>query len=147
MTHEPIVVERIFNAPINAVWNAITDPVKMKEWYFDLPGFRPEVGFTFEFYAGDENRKFLHRCKVTASVPGKKLAYSWQYENDPGYSVVTFELFEEGTQTRLKLTHEGVESFSKEDPAFDRKNFVAGWTDFIGINLKNFVEATGRIKD
>ena len=50
-----------------------------------------------------------------------------------------FELFEEGKQTRLRLTHEGLESFPKV-PAFARENFVEGWTTIIGSLLKDFVE-------
>jgi hypothetical protein len=52
---------------------------------------------------------------------------------------VTFELFSEGEKTRLRLTHEGIESFPKT-PAYARKNFEAGWTAIIGSELKRFVE-------
>jgi hypothetical protein len=52
---------------------------------------------------------------------------------------VTFELFAKGNQTRLKLTHEGLESFPKI-PAFARTNFMEGWTQIIGSSLKEFVE-------
>ena len=48
-------------------------------------------------------------------------------------------MFAEGDKTRLKLTHEGLESFPKA-PQFARKNFVQGWTQLIGTSLKDFVE-------
>jgi hypothetical protein len=56
---------------------------------------------------------------------------------------VTFGLFAEGNQTRLKLTHEGLESFPKI-PAFARTNFMEGWTQIIGSSLKEFVENAQR---
>jgi hypothetical protein len=48
-------------------------------------------------------------------------------------------LFGDGGKTRLKLTHEGLETFPKT-PSFARKNFVQGWTQIIGSSLKDFVE-------
>jgi uncharacterized protein YndB with AHSA1/START domain len=72
-------------------------------------------------------------------VPGKKLQYSWRYEGHEGNSFVTFELFDEGDKTRLKLTHEGLETFPPT-PDFAKQNFVQGWTEIIGTNIKKFVE-------
>ena len=57
-----------------------------------------------------------------------------------GYSVVTFELFPEGDATRLKLTHEGIESFRENGPDFAKESFMQGWTELIGTLLKNFIE-------
>jgi uncharacterized protein YndB with AHSA1/START domain len=50
MNVEPIVTERLFDAPVATVWKALTDKSKMKKWYFDLPDFKPEKGFQFEFW-------------------------------------------------------------------------------------------------
>jgi hypothetical protein len=44
------------------------------------------------------------------------------------------------SNTRLKLTHTGLETFPKSNPDLDKKNFAAGWTDIIGNYLKGFVE-------
>ncbi len=140
MNPQPFVIERTYNAPAAKVWRAITDKDQMKQWYFDLAEFKPEVGFEFSFFGGDENKQYLHLCKVTEVIPGKKLTYSWQYEGDPGISYVSWELFEEGTKTRLKLTHGGIENFSKDDPALARENFVEGWNYIVGTGLKEFLE-------
>ena len=136
---EPLVIERTFNAPLAVVWKALTDADDMRRWYFDLKEFRPEVGFEFEFTVEHEGMKYCHLCKVTAVIPQKKIAYTWRYKGEPGNSLVTFELFSEGEKTRLRLTHEGIESFPKT-PAYARKNFEAGWTAIIGSELKRFVE-------
>ena len=142
MDNAPFVIERTFSAPIEKIWKAITDKNEMKQWYFDLAEFRAEVGFEFRFYGGPPDKQYLHLCKITEVVPKKKLTYSWQYDGYKGISYVTFELFEEGNKTRLKLTHAGVETFPKEEPDFAKKNFVQGWTDIIGRSLKEYVERT-----
>jgi uncharacterized protein YndB with AHSA1/START domain len=139
MKTEPFVIERVLNASPERVWQAISDREKMKQWYFDLAEFKAEPGFEFSFEGGPDDRKYMHLCKVTEVVPGKKLTYSWRYEGYEGNSFVTFELFDEGKQTRIKLTHAGLETFPKH-PDFARSNFEDGWTDLIGNFLKNFVE-------
>lgn len=139
MKNEPFVIERVLNAPADIVWKAITDKEQMKQWYFNLAEFKPVVGFEFQFEGGTETKTFLHKCKITEVIPGKKLKHSWRYDGYEGNSFVTFELFPEGNKTRIKLTHEGLETFPAI-PEFAKENFAAGWTDIIGTSLKNFVE-------
>ena len=136
---EPLVVERTFDAPIARVWKALTDVEDMRQWYFDLKDFKPKVGFEFEFIFEHEGMKYHHVCKVTEAIRQKKLAYTWRYEGHEGNSLVTFELSADGAKTRLKLTHEGLETFPKL-PSFARENFEKGWTEIIGSELKKFIE-------
>ena len=140
MKQEPFVIERTYNAPIEEVWKAITDKNQMKQWYFDIADFKAEPGFEFQFEAGDENKKYLHICKVTEVTEGKKLTYSWKYEGHSAETYVTWELFEEDGKTRLKLTHEGIERIAEYGPAFAKENFAMGWTQIVGSSLKEFVE-------
>jgi uncharacterized protein YndB with AHSA1/START domain len=142
MGTQPLIVERTYNAQIEKVWKAITDRDQMKEWYFELKEFKAEKGFKFQFTGGDENVKYLHECEVLFVDPPNTLSYSWTYpEHNSGYSVVTWELFKEGEKkTRLKLTHEGLDSFPKDDPNFAVNSFTEGWNFILGESLKNFIE-------
>lgn len=140
MKTAPFVIERTYNAPIEKVWKAITDKGQMKQWYFDIEKFEPEIGFEFQFEGSNEDKTYLHLCKITEVIVGKKLTYSWRYDGYEGISFVTFELFEESDKTRLKLTHEGLETFPTSTADFAKENFVAGWTEIIGSSLKEYVE-------
>ena len=141
MEAKPLIVERTYNAPIQKVWRAITDRDQMKEWYFELKEFKAEKGFKFQFTGGDENVQYLHECEVLVVDPPHKLSYSWRYPEYNGYSVVTWELFEEGEQkTRLRLTHEGLDSFPKNNPNFAITSFTEGWNFILGDSLKSYVE-------
>jgi uncharacterized protein YndB with AHSA1/START domain len=139
----PFIIERTYNAPIAKVWKAITNKDDMKQWYFDLPEFKAEVGFEFQFKGGrDESNQYLHLCKITEVVPEKRLTYSWRYDGYAGNSFVTFELLKEGKEkTKLILTHHGLETFPASNPDFVKANFAEGWTSIVGTSLKNFVEA------
>jgi uncharacterized protein YndB with AHSA1/START domain len=139
MKQEPLVVERVYDASPQRIWDALTKLEKIKKWYFQMDNFKPEIGFEFRFEGDKDGVIFHHLCKITALVPGKKIAYSWRYEGYPGNSEVTIELFPERSKTRLRLTHTGLESFQ---PGLDfaRENFENGWAHILGNSLKEFLE-------
>ena len=138
-TADSLVVERTLNAPVGRVWAALTDVAQMREWYFDLKEFKPQVGFEFDFIVEHEGNSYHHLCKITEVIPENKIAYTWRYKGAPGNSLVTFELFAEGGKTRVKVIHTGLDTFPKT-PAYARKNFERGWTQLVGTELKQFVE-------
>ena len=143
MNDQPIIVEETFDAPTATVWKAITDKTEMKQWYFDLAEFNAVKGFQFQFTGGpDDGIKYLHLCEVTEVIPGKKLTYSWRYDGYPGNSFVSFELFEKEDKTLLRLTHEGLNTFPKDNPDFASSNFVAGWNEIIHTSLKKYLETS-----
>ena len=72
---------------------------------------------------------YHHICKITEVDPQRKLKYSWRYQGYEGISYVTFELFSEGKATRLKLTHEGLESFPINNPDFVHLQYLH-WLEF-----------------
>jgi uncharacterized protein YndB with AHSA1/START domain len=77
---------------------------------------------------------------VTEVVPLKKITYNWKYEDYPGDSFITFELFEQNNLTKLKLIHSVLESFPEDIPEFKRESGLEGWTFFIRKSLKEFIE-------
>jgi uncharacterized protein YndB with AHSA1/START domain len=148
MKNEPLIIEYNFNAPAIKIWKALTNKNQMKQWYFDISpkdssiiGFKAEVGFEFQFEGtGKDGKRFLHLCKITEVEYCKKLTYGWRFEGYEGNSFVTFELFAGGeNQSRLKLTHSGLETFPQTTD-FAKQNFVDGWTYIIGKSLKEFLE-------
>ena len=86
---EPLVLERVLDAPVALVWKALTDIDDLRNWFLDIREFEPRVGFEFRFYAGKDQTKYLHGCKVTEVVPNKRLAYTWRYHGYEGDSLVT----------------------------------------------------------
>ncbi len=132
-----VAISAQLNAPIQKVWEALTDSKAMKEWYFDIDDFRPEVGHTFEFYGG----AYLHRCTVLEVVKYRKLVYSWSYPLYTGESIVHFlvDMLDEET-TEVTLLHQGIESFPADDSNFSMASFHAGWEEIIHLGLKKYVE-------
>lgn len=145
MNNNTVIIEKVFNAPVEKVWKAITDKEQMKQWYFDVSEFRPEIGFEFRFPGqGHKGEQYIHVCKITEIIPYKKLQYSWEYVGLEGYSVVTFELYQEENKTRLKLTHMGLETFPQNNPDFAKESFNGGWTELITVSLYQFLKKYNR---
>lgn len=145
---KPFEIERTFPVSVSRLWNALVDPEEFKNWYFQLPGFKAEVGYQFEFMGGTPGGiQYRHLCEVTEVEKEKKLAYSWRYDGYEGISFVTWELFpafgsaqsDNNPRTTLRLTHAGLETFPKSNPDLVRKNFEAGWTGIVGKSLADYL--------
>lgn len=140
MESYPVTISKKINAPLQNAWNALFVPKEMKKWYFDIPGFKPEVGFEFSFKGGTEKRLYIHLCKVTEVVFLKKISYTWKYKDIKGNSQVTFDFAEEGSSVIITLTHSGLETFPAENPDLAWERFYEGWSYIIGTSLPGYLE-------
>lgn len=138
---KPVTVEQTFNVSIQRVWESITKLDEMKAWYFNnIESFIPEKGFETQFTVQVENRNYTHLWRITEVIPNQKIVYNWKYEEYPGDSLVTFELSEQDSHTKLKLSAKVVEDFPSNIPEFTRESCENGWSYFIKKSLKNYLE-------
>ena len=136
-----LVIKRVFDAPIDLVWKAISDVDLLKQWSPFFTDFRAEVGFQTQFTLGpDPEHLYLHICRVIDVVEGKKLTYTWAYDKEEGDSHVTFELSAQGEKTQLLFTFEIVKSFPQDNQDFAIESFEKGWTYTVNA-LQKFVES------
>ena len=136
-----LIVKQTFNTNPENIWKALTDKDAMKVWYFNLSEFIAQPGFEFSFLGqGAKGEQYLHLCKVQDVIENKKLSYSWCYKDIEGKSVVSFQLQQDNEFTTVILTHEGLETFPKDNPDFAVESFNQGWTYILGTSLKNYIE-------
>lgn len=133
---QPIIVEQLFDASLEKVWNALTVVAEMTQWYFpNIPAFEPVVGFETTFIVQVEDRVFPHVWKLTEVMPMRKIAYNWQFEGYDGRAVSVFELSQVDQRTRLTLTFSVIEKFPEHIPEFKRESGVNGWNYLIKESL------------
>ena len=136
-----IIVEQILDVSVDKAWKAITNLEEMKQWFFtNIPSFEARVGFQTSFPVQSRESTFTHLWEILEAVPNKKIKYRWSYKEYEGDGKVTFELFDKGSQTLVRLTNEGLESFPQNIPEFERDSCVAGWEFFIKGTLRNYLE-------
>ena len=131
-----IIIEQVLDHQAPRVWNAITQLDEMKFWFFEnIPEFKAEVGFKTQFNVDAGERSFLHVWEILEVVPQQKIVYDWRYEGYAGAGIVTFEIVEESSKVRMKLTAEGMETFPQDIPEFSRDSCLGGWNYFIKVRL------------
>lgn len=128
----------VIDATPEAVFKAITDPNELTQWFPDQAILEPKIGgkMKFSFFKTDSEYRqmdYFPEGTITEIIPNKKISYTWQEPNIPGFpnTVVTWELEKmEDNKTRLKLFHTG---FKPDETA---KKHNEGWSHFLGQLIK-----------
>ena len=107
-----IVMTRTFDAPRELVFEAMTKPEHMKEWWgprgYTLPvceiDLRP--GGAYRFVSADaEGNEYAFRGEYREIVPPEKIVWTFEFEGMPGnVSVDTMTLTEEDGKTTITST-------------------------------------------
>jgi uncharacterized protein YndB with AHSA1/START domain len=102
---EPAVIEldHYYAHPPSAVWKALTDPALHAKWWA-AGDVRAVVGHRFELDMGQYGKQ---PCEVLEVEHERVLKY--RFAAGSLDTVIVWRLFPEGSGTRLKLTHEGLD--------------------------------------
>ena len=119
-------IKRFINAPRDQVYAAWTDPAQLRQW------FGPEkvqtrnliadarVGGKFRWdLTNSEGEKMTCLGEYRELQPGKKIVFTWQWDDDEDWknhtSVVTVELSDRDNGTELRLIHEQLPNEASRD--------------------------------
>jgi uncharacterized protein YndB with AHSA1/START domain len=119
-------IKRFINAPRDRVYAAWTDPAQLKQW------FGPEKVQTRELIAdarvggkfrwdltNSEGEEMTCGGEYRELQPGKKIVFTWQWEDDATWekhtSIVTVELSDRDGGTELRLIHEKLPNEESRD--------------------------------
>jgi uncharacterized protein YndB with AHSA1/START domain len=125
-------VKRFIKAPRDRVYAAWADPAQLKQW------FGPENVQTHDLVAdvrvggkyrwditNAEGEKMTVRGEYRELQPGKKIVFTWQWDDDEVWdnrtSIVTVELDDAEGGTELRLTHVQLPSEQSRD------RHIEGW--------------------
>jgi uncharacterized protein YndB with AHSA1/START domain len=143
-----LVLERFIDAPRHLVWEALTKPEHLKEWYMPKPwgavancelDVRPGGRFSIDI-AGADGQVFPNLGCFLEVVPMERL--SWTSMLFPGYRPAVFDdipitaivtMATVGTGTRYVFT-----ALHRDEADFE-KNKSSGWQQGTEIALDQFV--------
>ena len=103
-----ITKERIFNSPIDKVWDAITKAEQISNWFMKAD-FKAEAGYNYVFNSSEENCSQIIG-EVLKADP-YTLVYTWIVKDTPGTTTVAWHLEDLGNSTKLYLEHSGIENY------------------------------------
>ena len=150
-----LVFERLIDAPVALVWEALTKPEHLKEWYMPKEWgrvaraeleLRPGGIFSVDIATGD-GREFPNVGCVLEAVPMQRLV--WTSMLFPGYrpavfddipitAIATLESVGAGTRYTFTALH--------RDEADLEKNQSSGWQQGTDIALDQFVAHVGTLR-
>ena len=88
--------EVVLDAPVEEVWEALTDPEQLEEWFANDVELDAQEGGegVFRWDNGEERH-----ATVVEAAPGERLVLDW---DDEGTVELTLEEVEEGTRLRVR---------------------------------------------
>ena len=111
-----ILLEREFDAPRHLVWEAMTKPEHVKQWWgprgYTMPSCEIDlrVGGEWRYLSRDtEGSEYLFRGEYREITPVERLSYTWIFDLPPFNETVaieTVELEERGGRTYARTTME-----------------------------------------
>lgn len=121
-----VEIKRLIKTPRDRVYAAWTDPAQMKQWFG--PGnvqtrdliADARVGGEFRWeLTNSEGEKMTCRGEYRELQPGKKIVFTWQWEDDETWenhtSMVTVELDDAEGGTEIRLIHEQLPNEESRD--------------------------------
>lgn len=148
-----IVIQRVFELPVNKVWKAFTEPEQFKKWWgpkdFTCPSSEMEArvgGKYLNCMRGPDGKEYWSTGVVKELVPEKKLVITDNFSDEKGnikdpseYGMpgewakellITLEMEEADGATKLRLQHEGI-------PPEMRDECIQGWNESLDKLEKN----------
>jgi uncharacterized protein YndB with AHSA1/START domain len=108
-----LVIKRLLKRDRREVFSALTDPIKMAQWFYGMETGQAKV--TMDLCPGgkyliemfnEEGQNHQAHGTYLEIVPPERLVFTWTTEGFVADSRVTIELFERGEWTELVLIHE-----------------------------------------
>jgi uncharacterized protein YndB with AHSA1/START domain len=150
MVADRIERETVINAPVERVWELITEAEHLGRWFGDAGAeidLRPGGAMVLRWAEMGTSRG-----RVVAVEPRTRFSYRWAPFKDPGgeepvegnSTLVEFTLHREGDATRLRVVETGFASLATSDAQRARnvESNTGGW-EFETGELREYAEKVG----
>lgn len=140
MEYAGIEREIHIDAPPEVVFEVVSTPEHVRQWWSVETDFEPATGSTGELVwaDGDDPRAHVEQLSVVATEPPRLFSFRWT--NPPGEraaegnsNLVTFELVPSGTGTLLRFSETGFRERGWEAAVLEQKyrEHGEGWERFL----------------
>lgn len=103
-----ILVERVFDAPLERVWNAYTDPKLLAQWWgrghkLTIERYELTRGGHWRFVEHTDHGAFGFEGRFREIKPMERLSMTFEWDGMPGYPVVNTAVFHDLGDGRTKV--------------------------------------------
>jgi uncharacterized protein YndB with AHSA1/START domain len=139
-------IERAYEHPAQAVFDAWTNPEVMRRWWhaepnWDTPHAEADLrlgGKIRVVMRTPDGKEFGGSGEYTEIRPPERLAFTWTWDDDPEgrQSLIEVDFTEQGGATTVALTHSGLRDEESRD------SHIEGWENCLeNLALKGLGEA------
>lgn len=140
MSTATVVVKKVISAPRDEVFQAFTDAVIMREWFYPNDDMSAEIsndpvvggGYTIKMHAKNGDI-YTHVGEYQELLPPEKIVFTWNSDFVQN-TVVTVSLVETGGATEVTITHDLLPEGEMAE------NHRGGWTGCLN-RLESFYNA------
>lgn len=133
-------LSKVVNAPKQRVFDALTQPELMNQWMYGMDEGRAEVEndlrpggkYILKMIRPDDSLAYAPHGEYLEIDPPHRISMTWSSEGFIDHSVLSFELTEVESGTKITLRH--------ELPNFTVADHREGWTTCLGHCEKFFSE-------
>ena len=111
-----VTVSKHINAPVNKVWQALTDPALIKQWLFGTDTKTDWKKGSSIRYSGEwEGKKYEDKGKIIDIVPGKLLhttyfsSMSGKEDRPENYANVMYEITPENGGSLVTISNDNID--------------------------------------
>jgi uncharacterized protein YndB with AHSA1/START domain len=140
MEYASIEREIHIDAPPEVVFEVISRPEHIREWWYAESDVQPTSGATGELAWADSDNPRAHVTPMTVVVADPPRTFTFRWAHDAGETaidgnslLVTFELVPAGSGTRLRLTETGFRELGWEIAVLEQayREHVVGWDTYV----------------
>mgnify|MGYP003653462928 CR=1 FL=1 len=136
--NKTIAKEKVFNHPIDQIWNAITKAEEISTWFIKAD-FKAEKGFNYTFKSEPNEKGCTVISGTVKEASPYVLVYTWIVADTKVETTVTWTLEDLGNSTKLSLEHSGIENYAGETAIAMFESFNGGWDNCIN-GLTNYLK-------
>ncbi|MCB0382296.1 MAG: SRPBCC domain-containing protein, partial [Psychroserpens sp.] len=127
---DTITKEKVFNHPIDKVWDAISKAEDISIWFLQAD-FKAEKGYQYTFNSQPNEKGCTTIHGTVKEANPYVLVYTWIVANTEVETTVTWTLKTVPEGTKLHLEHSGISNYAG-DTAIDMfESFEGGWNECI----------------
>ncbi len=137
-TKPQIHIKRVYQHPIDRVWNALTTKEALSAWLMETQDFELKRGHQFQLKTKPQGSfDGIVNCEITDFSQPNMLSYTWTATAFVQPTTVTWELKSlSETETLLTLSHTG---FKGWNGWLTRQILTFGWKSLLRKKLQNYL--------
>ncbi len=133
-----IIKEKLFNHPIEKIWNAISKAEEISSWFIKAD-FKAEKDYQYTFTSEPNEKGCTTINGIVKEANPYVLAYTWIVADTNIETTVTWTLEAIQGGTKLKLEHSGISSYAGDTAIAMFESFNGGWDNCIN-GLTNYLK-------